>query len=160
MIRKKREEGQAGLEFVIITPVLLLAIFLLTIIGNKLYNKLSTQNFAYSHCMWELTEMDVIPDEESAFSMVVDGTKINWNIESVWEDYPLDAESADEFDTKTCVGSVTYLTEEKWKIMGNKYSSDYKPELLIESRLTIYRTQYTNTNLRFNLPNLGIRMEK
>lgn len=157
---KQKERGQAGLEFVVITPILLLVIMLLAVVGNKLYNKLSTQNFAYSHCMWELTEMNVFPGEESAFSMVVDGTKINWNIESVWEDYPLDAESADEFDTKICVGSVTHITKKEWKLVGNKYTLDYKPELMLESRLTIYRPQNINVVPRFNLPNLSMRIEE
>lgn len=156
MKRRNREYGQAGLEFVIITPVLLLAIVLLAVAGNQLYQKLSAQAFAYSHCMWEVVDVNIFPDAGSAFSLVVNDTKKTWNSEGLWENYPTDAESMSAFERKTCVGSVTH---DEWSIVGSKYFPNYDPDVLVESRLTLSRAKFINTEPKFNLPNLGAWMK-
>lgn len=151
------ERGQAGLEFVIIAPLLLLVIVLLAVAGNQLYQKLSSQAFAYSHCMWEIVDINLFPGTYSAFSRIVDDTKKTWNTEGLWENYPTDAKSLGEFANKTCVGSVTH---DEWSLIGSKYFSGYNPDLLVESRITIYRPPFINTEPRFNLTNLAAWMEK
>ena len=162
MKQSKGERGQAGLEFVIIVPVLLFALFLLAIIGNQLYQKLSAQTFAYSHCMWEVVDIDMYPDPGSAFDLVVDETKRTWNTEGLWESYPttetktITFESLEETFIKKCVGSVTH---DEWSEVGSGYFSDYNPDVLMESKLSIQRSQYRNTN-RVVLPTLVMRIIK
>jgi len=75
MKRHNKEEGQAGLEFVIIMPVFLLALFLITIVGNQLYQKLSAQSLAYSHCVWDVMDISFYGGGGPAFSSVIDVTK-------------------------------------------------------------------------------------
>ena len=50
--KMRGESGQAGMEFVAIAPVLLLAIALLGMLGRMVYMKLASQSFAYSNCAW------------------------------------------------------------------------------------------------------------
>ncbi len=155
----KGEKGQAGLEFVIIVPVLLFALFLLAIIGNQLYQKLSAQTFAYSHCIWEVVDIDVFPDPGSAFDLVVDETKRTWSTEGLWESYPtteskvITFESLEETFIKKCVGSVTH---DEWSEVGSGYFSGYNPDVLVESKLSIQRSYYRNTD-RAVLPPLVMR---
>jgi len=151
------EKGQAGLEFVIVAPVFLMAIVLLGIVGNQVYQKLSAQNFAYSHCMWEIADLDLFPGEGSASSKIISITKKTWRTEGVYESYPTDATNLEAFNTKTCVGSVTH---DKWETVGIDYTSTYNPDVLVESKLAISRSRYTNTTPRFNLPNLAMWKEK
>jgi hypothetical protein len=143
------EKGQAGLEFVIILPVLLLALYLITIIGNQLYQKLSAQAFTYSHCMWEVTDIDLRPGRTSAFSMVVNDTKKTWNTEGLWESYPSSAIDVKDFEIKTCVGSVTH---DEWNEVGFGYLLTYNPDVLVESKLSILRSKYMNVKPQFNQP--------
>jgi uncharacterized protein (UPF0333 family) len=154
---QRSEKGQAGLEFVIVTPVLLLVIVLLGLLGNKVYQKLSAQTFAYSHCMWEVSDLELFPGESSAASQVINITKKTWSTEGVYESYPTNATSLEAFNTKTCVGSVTH---DDWRSVGIDFFSNYSPDLLVESRLALSRSIYTNTNPRFNLPILSMWKEK
>lgn len=162
MKQNKGEKGQAGLEFVIIIPVFLFAIFLLAIVGNQLYQKLSAQTFAYSHCLWEVVDINIYPDPGSAFDLVVDETKRTWNTEGLWESYPtteyrvISFESLEEIFIKKCVGSVTH---DEWSEVGSGYFSDYSPDVLVESKLSIQRSQYRNTT-PILLPNLIMRIVK
>ena len=149
MKNKIGEKGQAGLEFVIILPVLLLALYLITIIGNQLYQKLSSQAFAYSHCMWEIMDIDLKPGGGSAFSLVVNETKKTWSTEGLWESYPtVDSPylSFVNVEEKTCVGSVTY---DDWNEVGFGYLITYDPDVLVESKLAILRPKYMNIEASF-----------
>lgn len=157
MLHHRSEKGQAGLEFVIVAPVLLLAIVLLGILGNQAYQKLAAQSFAYSHCVWEVADLELFPGEGSASSQVISVTKKTWSTEGIYESYPTDATSLEAFNTKTCVSSVTHA---EWETVGIDYFSTYNPDVLVESRLAIYRSRYSNTTPRFNLPNLAMWKEK
>lgn len=146
------ERGQAGLEFVIIMPVLLLTLYLITIIGNQLYQKLSSQAFAYSHCIWEIMDVDLKPGGGSAFSLVVNETKKTWSTEGLWESYPtVDSPylSFIDIDEKTCVGSVTY---DEWNEVGFGYLITYNPDVLVESKLSLLRPKYMNIEAKFGQP--------
>ena len=139
---KKSEKGQAGLEFVIVVPVLMLALILLAIVGNLLYQKLSAQNAAYSHCVWELTDPNLLPDANSAGNLVFSDTKKTWNTEGMWEDYywqGKDPHSGVNAWSKKCIASVTH---DEWSLVGSKYFKDYNPDVLVESMLAISRTKY------------------
>ena len=142
MTHKKSEKGQAGLEFVIVVPVLMLALILLAIVGNLLYQKLSAQNAAYSHCVWEVVDVNLLPDGNSAGNLVFSDTKKTWNTEGLWEDYFWQ----DHYEegtawTKKCIGSVTH---DEWSLVGSKYFEDYNPDVLVESKLSISRSRYQN----------------
>ena len=144
---KRSEKGQAGLEFVIVVPVLMIAIIILGITGNLLYHKLSSQNFTYSHCIWETTGIRVFAGDESAFSMSVGQTKRTWNTEGLWESYPTNewgyiaVMDPNVFYTKQCVGSVTH---DEWGVVGSGYFQDYNPDVLVESKLSVTRSHYKN----------------
>lgn len=143
MIRKKSEKGQAGLEFVIVVPVLMLALILLSIVGNLLYQKLTSQTAAYSHCVWEVTDVNVLPDGNSAGNLVFSDTKKTWNTEGMWEDYnwkDYDSLVAAGWEKK-CIGSVTH---DEWGLVGSRYFEDYNPDVLVESKIVVLRTQYQN----------------
>jgi hypothetical protein len=144
---RRSEKGQAGLEFVIVVPVLMIAIIILGITGNLLYHKLSSQNFTYSHCMWETTGIRLYARDESAFSLSVDQTKRTWNTEGLWESYPtnewgsVEVHDQNAFFTKKCVGSVTH---DEWGVVGAGYFQDYNPDVLVESKLSVTRSRYKN----------------
>ena len=157
MMCQPNEKGQAGLEFVIVLPVLLLAIVLLGILGNKVYQKLSAQTFAYSHCMWEVSELGLIAGDSSASSQIINITKKTWSTEGIYESYPKNATSLEAFNTKTCVGSVTH---DIWNTVGIEYFSTYNPDVLVESRLAITRSEHSNITPRFKLPNLAMWEKK
>ena len=141
------EKGQAGLEFVIIMPVFLLALFLITIVGNQLYQKLSAQSLAYSHCVWEVTGIRLHGGSGPAFSSVIDVTKKTWNTEGLWEGYEsaphyeFPGYTITSFEKKTCVASVTH---DDWNKVGFGYLFSYDPDVLVESRLTVTRPVYMN----------------
>lgn len=159
MNHKESESGQAGLEFVIISPVLLLAIILLAMAGRQLYKKLSAQTFAYSHCVWDLTDSNILPGTESAFSMVADGTKKTWNTEGLALYFipSNNAISINDFDTKACLSSVTH---EEWSKVGWPYSTEYDPDVLVESKLLVSRAKYSNSDLLSNGLNLVMWIKK
>jgi len=139
---KKSEKGQAGLEFVIVVPVLMLALILLSIVGNLLYQTLTAQTAAYSHCVWEITNPNVLPDASSAGNLVFSDTKKTWNTEGMWEDYYWQEYFTDENAwQKKCIGSVTH---DEWSIVGSGWFEDYNPDVLVESKITILRTRYQN----------------
>ena len=141
------EKGQAGLEFVIIMPVFLLALFLITIVGNQLYQKLSAQSLAYSHCVWDVTGIRLYGGSGPAFSSVIDVTKKTWNTEGLWEGYEnvphyeFPGWNITSFEKKTCVASVTH---DEWDRVGFGYLFSYDPDVLVESRLTVTRPVYMN----------------
>ena len=144
---KPSEKGQAGLEFVIIVPVLMLALILLAIVGNQLYQKLTAQTAAYSHCMWEVVDINLFPDGNSAGSLVFNDTKKTWNTEDLWEDYHWqEYVTKDDIFVKKCVGSVTNY---EWSLVGSRYFSDYDPDVLVESKLALSRTRFQNREPRF-----------
>ena len=145
---KINEKGQAGLEFVIIVPVLMLSLILLAIVGNQLYQKLTAQTVAYSHCVWEVVDVNLFPGGESAGYAVFDQTKKTWNTEGLWEDFAWqeDYKPEEDFFVKKCVGSVTYG---EWSEVGSRWFTDYDPDALVESKLAITRTQYQNREPRF-----------
>jgi hypothetical protein len=153
------EKGQAGLEFVIVVPVLMLALILLSIVGNQLYQKLSAQNAAYSHCVWEVVDVNLLPDGNSAGNLVFADTKKTWNTEGLWEDYFWQEHYTVETAwTKKCIGSVTH---DEWSIVGSKYFKDYNPDVLVESKLSISRSKYQSReglNLGGQLINLSLWM--
>jgi len=139
---KKSEKGQAGLEFVIVVPVLVLALILLSIVGNLLYQKLTAQTAAYSHCVWEVVDVNILPDGNSAGNLVFGDTKKTWNTEGMWEDYFWqDYQSEETAWTKKCIGSVTH---DEWSLVGSKYFEDYNPDVLVESKLSVSRSRYQN----------------
>jgi hypothetical protein len=141
------EKGQAGLEFVIVAPVLMLAIILLAIVGNQLYQKLTAQTVAYSHCVWEIVDINLLPGGDSAGQMVFDQTKKTWNTEGLWEDYFWqEYATKEDLFTKKCVGSVTF---DEWGIVGSRWFTDYDPDVLVESKLVLSRTKYQNREPRF-----------
>ena len=141
------EKGQAGLEFVIVVPVFLLALFLITIVGNQLYQKLSSQSLAYSHCVWDVMDIKFYGGGGPAFSSVVDVTKKTWNTEGLWEGYEQAPGSQfpefniTSFETKTCVASVTH---DEWSKVGFGYLITYNPDVLVESRLSVQRPSFMN----------------
>ncbi len=147
MKRHNKEKGQAGLEFVIIMPVFLLALFLITIVGNQLYQKLSAQSLAYSHCVWDVMDISFYGGGGPAFSSVIDVTKKTWNTEGLWESYEtapgykFPELKITSFEIKTCVASVTH---DEWNKVGFGYLFSYDPDVLVESRLTITRPVYMN----------------
>ncbi len=146
---KFNEKGQAGLEFVIVVPVLMLALILISVVGNQLYQKLTAQNVAYSHCVWEIVDINVFPGGDSAGYLVFENTKKTWNTEGLWEDFFWQEyiEAGDEnFFTKKCVGAVTYG---EWSEVGSRWFSGYDPDVLVESKLAISRTKYQNREPRF-----------
>lgn len=141
------EKGQAGLEFVIVVPVLMLALILLAIVGNQLYQKLTAQNVAYSHCVWEIVDINLLPGGDSAGYLVFDQTKKTWNTEGLWEDFFWqEYVTAEDFFVKKCVGSVTYG---KWSEVGSRWFKDYDPNVLVESKLALSRTKYQNRDPKF-----------
>lgn len=148
MKRLMDEKGQAGLEFVIIVPVFLLALYIITIVGNQLYQKLSSQSMAYSHCVWDIMDTNFYGGSGPAFTTVVESTKKTWNTEGVWEGYE-QAPGTEfpelhitSFETKTCVASVTH---DDWNRVGFGYLWSYNPDVLVESRLIVTRPSYMNT---------------
>ena len=152
---KINEKGQAGLEFVIVVPVLMLALILLAVVGNLLYQKLTAQTAAYSHCIWEVTDPNVLPDGNSAGNLVFSNAKKTWNTEGMWEDYFWQDYSSEETAwTKKCIGSVTH---DEWSLVGSKYFEDYNPDVLVESKIVILRTRYQNRE-GFNLYNQQINL--
>jgi hypothetical protein len=157
------EKGQAGLEFVIIVPVFLLALFLITIVGNQLYQKLSAQNMAYSHCMWDVMNVSMFGSSGPAFSQVVDVTKKTWNTEGVFEDYERKAGyqypemKITSFETKTCVASVTH---DEWNKVGFGYLITYDPDVLVESKLIVDHPSSMNALDFAGFPPIQIIFEK
>ena len=149
----RSEKGQAGLEFVIIIPVLMGALFLVAIVGNQLYQKLSSQAFVYSHCMWGIEDWGVAGGDD-AFTTAVDITKKTWSTEGVWQNFPkfsrnrVDLEEMDFFVKKTCTASVTY---DEWNKVGFGHIFSYDPDVLVESSLTVIRPNYANETS--NYPN-------
>jgi len=147
MNRYLNEKGQAGLEFVIVMPVFLLVLFLITIVGNQLYQKLSAQSLAYSHCMWDVMDIKFFGSTGPAFSNVVDVTKKTWNTEGLWEGYEQAPGSQfpelkiTSWETKTCVASVTHV---EWNKVGFGYLITYDPDVLVESRLSVNRPPFMN----------------
>jgi len=149
MKNKKSEKGQAGLEFVIVVPVLMFALILISVVGNQLYQKLTAQSVAYSHCVWEIVDINVFPGGDSAGFAVFDNTKKTWNTEGLWEDFFWQDYiniGDDQFFIKKCVGSVTYG---EWIEVGSRWFDDYDPDVLVESKLSISRTKYQNREPRF-----------
>lgn len=143
---RRLEKGQAGLEFVVIMPVLLGALFLVTIIGNQLYQKLSAQAFVYSQCMWDINDITLFTSHHTAFASTVDITKKTWSTEGSWEDWPSFPskrinEADIEFNEKTCTASVTH---DEWNTVGFGHIFSYDPDVLVESTLTITRPNYAN----------------
>ena len=159
MKRFFNEKGQAGLEFVVIVPVFLLALFLITIVGNQLYQKLSSQSMAYSHCVWDVMDIKFYGGGGPAFSQVVDVTKKTWNTEGLWEGYEqapgteFPNFNITSFETKTCVASVTH---DEWNKVGFGYLITYDPDVLVESRLIVTRPSYMNVGDFSGVPNLTI----
>jgi len=143
---RRLEKGQAGLEFVIIMPVLLGALFLVTVVGNQLYQKLSSQAFVYSHCMWGIDDWGVAGGD-TAFDTSVDITKKTWSTEGVWQDFPIfPAERVDLtnmafYVQKNCTASVTH---DEWNKVGFGHIFSYNPDVLVESSLTVIRPNYAN----------------
>ncbi len=149
MKNKKSEKGQAGLEFVIVVPVLMFALILISVVGNQLYQKLTAQSVAYSHCVWEIVDINVFPGGDSAGYAVFDNTKKTWNTEGLWEDFfwqDYIKAGDDQYFIKKCVGSVTYG---EWSEVGSRWFNDYDPDVLVESKLAISRTKYQNREPRF-----------
>lgn len=152
---KINEKGQAGLEFVIVVPVLMLALLLLAVVGNQLYQKLTAQTVAYSHAIWELVDINMLPDGNSAGYLVFNDTKKTWNTEGVWENYFWQDYLYDTSQyrwEKMVVGSVTH---DVWSIVGAGFFPDYNPDVLVESKLVVTRSRYQNYEPRF-LKNLLI----
>lgn len=152
---KINEKGQAGLEFVIVVPVLMLALLLLAVIGNQLYQKLTAQTATYSHAIWEMVDINMLPDGNSAGYLVFNDTKKTWNTEGVWENYFWQDYLYDNSQyrwTKMVVGSVTH---DEWSIVGAGLFPDYNPDVLVESKLVVTRARYQNYESRF-LDNLLI----
>jgi len=52
IIERKREKGQALIEFVGVVPLILFCIGLIVISGQWVYLKLNAQNLSYSECSW------------------------------------------------------------------------------------------------------------
>ncbi len=159
MRRLINEKGQAGLEFVIIIPVFLLALYLITIVGNQLYQKLTSQSMAYSHCIWDMMDIKFYGGGGPAFTSVLDTTKKTWNDEGLWEGY-VQAPGAKfpdlfvtTFETKTCVASVTH---DEWHKVGFGYLTTYDPDVLVESRLIVTRPAFMNVGDFSGVPNLVI----
>ena len=163
MKRFLNEKGQAGLEFVIILPVFLLALFLITIVGNQLYQKLTSQSMAYSHCVWDVMDIKFYGGGGPAFSSVVDSTKKTWNTEGLWEGYEqapgrqFPDFQITSFETKTCVASVTH---DEWGRVGFGYLITYDPDVLVESRLIVTRPSNMNVGDFPGAPNLSILFPK
>ena len=160
MNHRQTERGQAGLEFVIVVPVLMLALLLLGYTGNLLYQKLSAQSFTYTHCIWETTGVRVHYKGGSAFTTARDQTKKTWNTEGLWESYPTQKWGDIQFFghedtfTKKCVGSVTH---DEWNVVGYGLSEEYNPDLLVESKLSISRTDLQNHDLNpFSTTRFGL----
>ena len=147
------EKGQAGLEFVVIMPVLLGALFLVAIVGNQLYQKLSSQAFVYSHCMWGIDDWGVAGGD-AAFATSVDITKKTWSTEGVWQNFPVFPETRVDltkmafYVKKTCTASVTH---DEWNKVGFGHIFSYDPDVLVESSLTVIRPNYANETS--NYPN-------
>jgi len=143
----RSEKGQAGLEFVIIMPVLLGALFLVTVVGNQLYQKLSSQAFVYSQCMWDVNDISLYQSNQTAFATTVDITKKTWSTEGAWEDTPTFPETRvvvideDFFTKKTCTSSVTH---DEWNTVGFGHIFSYNPDVLVESTLTVTRPSFFN----------------
>jgi len=152
---RRLEKGQAGLEFVVIMPVLLIALFLVTIVGNQLYQKLSSQAFVYSHCMWGIDDWGVAGGD-TAFTTSVDITKKTWSTEGVWQNFPtfpesrVDLTKMEFYVKKTCTASVTH---DEWNKVGFGHIFSYDPDSLIESTLTVIRPNYAN----FDRENANVR---
>ena len=142
------EKGQAGLEFVIVLPVLLMALFLVTIIGNQLYQKLSAQAFVYSQCMWDVNDTSLYASNQAAFSTTVDVTKKTWSTEGAWEDWAsfpetrIDVIDKDFYVHKKCTSSVTY---DEWNRVGFGHFFSYNPDVLVESTMTVTKPAFANT---------------
>ena len=147
------EKGQAGLEFVVIMPVLLGALFLVAIVGNQLYQKLSSQAFVYSHCMWGIDDWGVAGGD-TAFATSVDITKRTWSTEGVWQNFPdfpekrVDLTKMAFYVKKNSTASVTY---DEWNTVGFGHIFSYNPDVLVESSLTVIRPNYANETS--NYPN-------
>jgi len=146
---RRLEKGQAGLEFVVIMPVLLLALFLVTIVGNQLYQKLSSQAFVYSQCMWSVNDISLYTRYQTAFAATVDITKKTWSTEGSWENLPsFPSRRIDENDIeyieKTCTASVTH---DEWNTVGFGHIFSYDPDVLVESSMTITRPNYANVEI-------------
>ena len=143
------EKGQAGLEFVVIMPVLLIALFLVTIVGNQLYQKLSSQAFVFSQCMWDATNYTLYTSNQTAFATALDITKKTWSTEGSWENMPsfpsmrID-ENDIEYIEKTCTASVTH---DEWNKVGFGHIFSYDPDVLVESSMTITRPNYANNEI-------------
>lgn len=159
MKRFMNEKGQAGLEFVIIIPVFLLALFLITIVGNQLYQKLTSQSMAYSHCIWDMMDIKFYGGGGPAFSSVLDTTKKTWNTEGLWEGYEVvpgtkyPGFNITSFERKTCVASVTH---DEWNRVGFGYLITYDPDVLVESRLIVTRPAFMNVGPFDGISNLSI----
>jgi len=145
---RRLEKGQAGLEFVVIMPVLLIALFLVTIVGNQLYQKLSSQAFVYSYCIWDVNTIGVGSGFwDTAFNSTVDITKKTWSTEGAWQNFPtfpesrVDLTKMEFYVKKTCTASVTH---DEWNKVGFGHIFSYDPDSLIESTMTVIRPNYAN----------------
>jgi len=86
---KNNESGQAGLEFVVITPVFLLSIALLGMLGRMVYMKLASQSFAYSNCAWVSRVSPIDTANIGGFVSHHDAYKsykATWLDQSAWEE--------------------------------------------------------------------------
>ena len=150
----RSEKGQAGLEFVIIMPVLLMALLLVTVVGNQLYQKLSSQAFVYSYCMWDVSNIGVA-HWDTSFTSTVDTTKKTWSTEGVWQDFPTFPKNrvvlgeSDFFVEKTCTASVTY--DEWWRV-GFGHIFSYDPNSVVESTMTVIKPNYVNLLDKYPVP--------
>jgi hypothetical protein len=124
------------------------AIFLVTVVGNQLYQKLSSQAFVYSQCMWDVNDISLYSSNQTAFATTVNITKKTWSTEGAWEDTPsfpktrVDVNNKDFFTQKTCTSSVTH---DEWNTVGFGHIFSYDPDVLVESTLTVIRPSFTNS---------------
>ena len=91
--------------------------------------------------------------------MVAEGTKKTWNTEglTLYIIPSNNAISINDFDTKSCLSSVTH---EEWSEVGWPYSTQYDPDVLVESKLLVSRAKYSNSDLLVNGLNLVMWIKK
>ena len=124
------------------------ALFLVTVVGNQLYQKLSAQAFVYSQCMWDVNDISLYSSNQTAFATTVNVTKKTWSTEGAWEDSPsfpktrVDVIDEDFLTKKTCTSSVTH---DEWNSVGFGHIFSYNPDVLVESTLTVIRPSFTNS---------------
>jgi Flp pilus assembly pilin Flp len=81
----KREKGQATIEFLGVIPIAMIAIVLIAYAGAQVYLKASSQNFAYSTCMWvaRQRQMEGYRINIDAYGKALGSTKSWWMTEFV-----------------------------------------------------------------------------